>query len=247
MCKYLIWLFFLITIFSSCMSINSSRTELGITQSNVIFSFDDGPDKHTTPLLLDLLLKYEIKALFCLLGENAEQYPELVRRIHDEGHLIVNHGYYDRHARSMNDDDFRNNLIKGDNAISLALGFEMYPKLYRPHGGFYTRRQKEIFIEEGYSIVPANIRVYDAVKTSARKQRIVNSVINKVIKDNGGIILLHDARGSHSRKKIELEKNPDGPFNRLWIVEAVEEIIVSLLEKGFVLHHPNLLAVIGFD
>jgi len=237
----------LLFLIFSCQSINSTREELGIQGNFVIFSFDDGPDEYTTPKLLVLLEKYQIKAMFCLLGVNAEQYPELTRRIYDEGHLIVNHGYYDRFANFMNDDQFTDNLIRGQQAISSALGFDMYPKLYRPHGGYYNSRRERILINNGYSIVSASIRVYDAVGTSAKHQRTVNRIINTVIKEEGGIILLHDARGSYSRKIIELEKNPKGPYNRLWIIDAVEEIIVSLLEKDFILHHADLLAAIGLE
>ena len=233
-------------LFFSCHSITGTREELAIGRSIVIFSFDDGPDEHTTPQLLDVLNRHGIKAMFFLLGVNAEKYPELVRRIHEEGHVIINHGYYDRPAYSMTDDEFIDNLIRAEEAISSAIGFDLHPKLYRPHGGFYKSSHARILQDKGYSIVKANIRVYDAVKTSANQKRVVNQIINKVIKDGGGIVLLHDARGAYSQKKIELDRNPEGPFNRLWIVGVVDEVIVSLVERGFILHHHDILAIAGF-
>ena len=130
----------LLLLFSSCQSINSTREELGIPLYTVIFSFDDGPDAHTTPELLDVLREHRIRALFFLLGENAVRYPGLVRRIHDEGHYIANHGYSDRMAHRMSEEDFREELLRGRAAISAALGFELYPRMYRPHGGLYRSR-----------------------------------------------------------------------------------------------------------
>jgi len=230
--KFILCLFLLFFLFS-CRSIDSNRTELGIPKKTVFFTFDDGPDEHTTAKLLDVLGKYQIKALFCLLGENAQEYPELVRRINDEGHYIINHGYFDKWASKMNEDEFRNNLIRGEAAISSALGFEMNPKLYRPHGGFYSYRQGKICADEGYVIVPVTIRTFDAVLTAADKRRVVRETINMVLMRGGGMFLLHDAHGSRYRKTKGLEKNPNGFFNRSWIPDAVEEIITSLLERGF--------------
>jgi len=243
MLKKAFLLLLVLFLFISCLSINSTRNNLGKV---VIFSFDDGPDEHTTPLLLDVLKRHEIKAMFFLLGVNAEQFPDIVKRMHEEGHIIVNHGYYDKQAGLMKDEEFTENLLLGEEAISSALGIDFYPRLYRPHGGYYTQQHERILIDRGYSIVSANIRVYDAVKTSASRRQIVKQIVRNVIRTGGGIILLHDARGIFSRKEIEIKKNPDGPFNRLWIVDVVDEVIVSLLDKGFTLHHPDLLAAAGF-
>ena len=232
-----------ILLLASCHSINSNRAEMGIPPSIVYFSFDDGPEAHgnTTARLLDVLQKYHIRALFCLLGENAEQYPELVKRIHDEGHYIANHGYAEKHAYTMNDDEFRDNLLRGEAAISMALGFAMNPKLYRPHGGFYNARQEKICIDEGYAMVPVTVRVCDAVVGAAKRKKIVNKTIGLVVKRGGGLILLHDGRDSYSRKETELARNPNGAFNRSWIPDAVEEIIIALLDKGFILNGSDIV------
>ena len=228
-------LLFTVFFLSSCQTINRSSEALGIPPYTVILSFDDGPNAHsdTTARLLDVLKKYEIHALFSLLGENAEAYPELVRRIHDEGHYIVNHGYSDKFARRMRDEEFRNNLIIGEKAISAALGEELFPKLYRPHGGFYSSRQKGICSEEGYTLFLSSVRVHDAVLSEAKQGRVVREIIEKIEENNGGIILLHDDRDSHFRKEKKLEKNLRGAYDRSWIPQAVEEIIIALLEKGY--------------
>src|SRR5207237_10083054 len=60
----------------------------------VALTFDDGPDPEWTPKVLDVLKAAKIKAAFFLVGVNAERYPNLVRRIVDEGHEIGNHTYY---------------------------------------------------------------------------------------------------------------------------------------------------------
>jgi peptidoglycan/xylan/chitin deacetylase (PgdA/CDA1 family) len=66
--------------------INTSEKVLWLT-------FDDGPDPDSTPLLLEILGRFDIKALFFCNGGAAEKYPDLVELIKSKGHTIGNHGY----------------------------------------------------------------------------------------------------------------------------------------------------------
>jgi peptidoglycan/xylan/chitin deacetylase (PgdA/CDA1 family) len=233
-----IWLLLFGFLLLACQSITRKSVDLAIEPSHIVLSFDDGPNNFgdTTAQLLDVLKKHEIKAMFSLLGENAERNPELVKRIYDEGHLIINHGYFDKWAIEMEEEEFRNNLAMGEAAISKALGRYFYPKLYRPHGGFYTSAQKKIIRETGYTMIFADIRVYDAILTGAKKDNMIKELIKKAEKNNGGIVLLHDGRGSQKQMEKELKKNQSGVFNRSWIPAAVEEIITELKSRGFILN-----------
>src|SRR6185295_4522747 len=65
-------------------------------EKRVGLSFDDGPHPQWTPAVLDTLKARGIHATFFVIGENARRHPELVRRIHEEGHEIGCHG--DSHA-----------------------------------------------------------------------------------------------------------------------------------------------------
>ena len=57
----------------------------------ICLTFDDGPDPDSTPVLLDLLGRYNIKALFFCIGRNAENFPSLMEQIKSEGHITGNH------------------------------------------------------------------------------------------------------------------------------------------------------------
>ena len=59
----------------------------------VALSFDDGPDAHLTPRLLDILRGAGVTATFCLVGKRVAQHPDIVRRIHAEGHELCNHSW----------------------------------------------------------------------------------------------------------------------------------------------------------
>jgi len=59
----------------------------------VAMTFDDGPHPTHTPRLLDMLRERGLKATFYLIGNRVVQYPQIARRIADEGHEIGNHSW----------------------------------------------------------------------------------------------------------------------------------------------------------
>ncbi len=59
----------------------------------VALTFDDGPNPGATPDLLGLLGEHGARATFFVVGESAARYPELVDRIHREGHALGNHSW----------------------------------------------------------------------------------------------------------------------------------------------------------
>ena len=55
-------------------------------------TFDDGPNVSITPKVLDILKETDVKASFFVIGKNVDLYPDIVKRAHNEGHFIANHG-----------------------------------------------------------------------------------------------------------------------------------------------------------
>ena len=65
---------------------DSGRKEIALT-------FDLGSDRGYTEQILDFLKEKGIKASFGITGRWAEENPDLVQRIVDEGHMLINHTY----------------------------------------------------------------------------------------------------------------------------------------------------------
>src|ERR1051325_916441 len=63
----------------------------GATKRVLALTFDDGPHPRYTPKVLDILKSEGVKATFFLCGQNIARYPELARRIVEDGHAIGNH------------------------------------------------------------------------------------------------------------------------------------------------------------
>ncbi|WP_353951786.1 polysaccharide deacetylase family protein [Knoellia sp. S7-12] len=95
-------------------------------------TFDDGPSEITAQLL-DVLKEKNVKATFFLQGAHVVAHPELVRRIHDEGHIIGNHSWSHRTFDTLTDAEALDELVRTNDAIAKITG--VTPQLFRyPQG-----------------------------------------------------------------------------------------------------------------
>src|ERR1051325_3376516 len=99
----------------------------------IALTFDDGPNATLTPKLLDLLAARHLKATFFVVGQNAADHPDILKRAVREGHEIANHSWSHPNLAKMSDEAVRRALQKTDDAISAAIGKR--PTLLRPPYG----------------------------------------------------------------------------------------------------------------
>jgi len=62
-------------------------------RDQIALTIDDGPDSRYTPQILDIFRRYGVRATFFVVVECAEQYPDIIRRMANEGHEVGNHSY----------------------------------------------------------------------------------------------------------------------------------------------------------
>ncbi len=83
----------------------------GVERNKIYITIDDGPYSRTTPQVLDVLYRYGVRATFFVVGKQAEAYPQILRRIYNEGHSIGSHTY--EHALDYsNANAFLNSLLR---------------------------------------------------------------------------------------------------------------------------------------
>ena len=95
----------------------------------LIFTFDDGPNKDLTPLVLDTLAKHDIKAVFFIVGEMAAQKhaPAIIDRMLREGHVIANHTMTHQDLCRLKDDArAAKEIDDGKAAIETAAGTRVH-------------------------------------------------------------------------------------------------------------------------
>src|SRR5438046_1071256 len=166
----------------------------------VALTFEDGPYPEWTPKILDVLKAAKIKAAFLLVGLNAERYPNLVRRIVDEGHEIGNHTYYHPNLALCWPEHIRLELNATQLLIQTLTG--RATTLFRPPYAADTQPARlaeltplQIAQDQNYLVVLENIDPQEWARPGA--DVILQRV--KQQRHDGNIILLHDAGGDRSQ------------------------------------------------
>ena len=149
----------------------------------IAITFDDGPNPKTTPKLLDMLKQKGVKATFFMLGSRASAYPNIVKRIYEEGHTLGSHTYSHKDLKKLSDADVTDESQKAIDAIQAACG--QSPIVVRPPYGSSDERVRGIL---NMPVVVWNI---DPEDWKDRDADIVAQRIISKAKPNS-IILLHD-------------------------------------------------------
>lgn len=101
----------------------------------IALTFDDGPDRRATPLVLDALREHDLHATFFVVGSQAAENPDLLRRIVEEGHTIGNHTYDHADMSDLSPERMRGELRSTQEAVDDALGYHYPMMLMRPPYG----------------------------------------------------------------------------------------------------------------
>ncbi|OAB34086.1 polysaccharide deacetylase family protein [Paenibacillus glacialis] len=179
----------------------------GNSEREFALTFDDGPDPHYTPKLLDMLQRYNAKGTFFVVGKNAEQHPELIKRMYDEGHLIGIHNYIHKSNWIMRPATVRSQIKKTDEIIYAITGERT--SYYRPPWGivnlfdFAKRNQFKIVL---WSAMFGDWRV------KMGSDKLAKRMLNKL--KPGEVMLLHDCGST-------VGANPDAPKQMLIALEQV--------------------------
>jgi len=169
---------------------------LRVTGSTAVaLTFDDGPDPTQTPQILALLGKYQIKATFCLVGQQVVKHPEIVREIVADGHTLCNHTW--NHSLTIGKDkpaQIQADLAKTDAAIEAAVPGVKIP-FFRAPGGNFTDRLVDVAAADGmtslYWQVDPQDWLHKAGETDdAHTDRVIAEIKKHV--EPGSIVLSHD-------------------------------------------------------
>ena len=184
-------------------------------ERNVALTFDDGPDAVITPRILDVLRSHGAYATFFVIGRYAQEHPELVKRILDEGHELGNHSH--GHSRLLNLHPRRH--MQQDIELGIAIlnkmGAPGAGKLYRPPMGLKNPVLARIQRSLGLRVIAWSLHAGDTRKPDASS--IVRRVLGRV--RPGDIVLFHDGHDLPHRQR------------GMAVVEALEKILPGLKDK----------------
>lgn len=175
--------------------IHVMNREVVTENPRIAITFDDGPNPVYTPQLLDGLKKRGARASFFVMGKQAEAYPELVRRMQEEGHLIGNHTYSHIQLGKNNRERFKEELVK-TNALLLEITGEEVEFVRPPYGSWDKSLETEL------TMLPVLWTIDPMDWCSSNVSGIVKKVTSKA-KENS-VILMHDEYSSSVTAALEI-------------------------------------------
>jgi peptidoglycan-N-acetylglucosamine deacetylase len=180
--------------------------QFGAANKKIALSFDDGPDPKWTPKILDILKQKNVPGVFFVIGNMANQRPDILKREYAEGHEIGNHTFtHPKFDDNITHTEIRWQLNLTERLIESTLGVKSI--LFRPPYGIdhqpeYAEEVAQLPYpqELGYLIVgqridPDDWSLRDGKPIPAKE--IVDSVLRQA--NRGNIVLLHDGGGDRSQ------------------------------------------------
>lgn len=154
----------------------------------VALTFDDGPDNLYTPQILDILQKHQVPATFYLVGSRVKAWPEIAKRIDQEGHIVGNHSYWhpDLSKDSVGRVDWE--IAETEREITKAIG-RIPSKDFRAPYGALNEGLVEHIGQMGYNAIAWDVDSLDWKQLTA--EQVSMNVLSNV--QPGSIILFHSA------------------------------------------------------
>ncbi|MBS7297551.1 MAG: polysaccharide deacetylase [Eubacteriales bacterium] len=182
------------------------KTAKGETEKICCLTFDDGPNKVTTPQILDILAEYNIKATFFELGEKLEANKGIAKRTYDEGHLLANHTYTQKYSTIYTSwDTFWNEVQRTEALITEITGEDAYKLVRMPGGSFNSGVYGGVKQDYRAKLAENNYYFIDwSVDNGDNGNRNADEILNYVKEYTGSkhvVLLMEDATARQATVK----------------------------------------------
>ncbi len=193
--------------------------QMGAADRKLALTFDDGPDPTWTPRILDILKQKNAPASFFVIGSEANQQANIVKREFAQGDEIGNHTFTHPEFDTISKTQLQLELNLTELLLESSLGVKT--TLFRPPYGIDHQPETASEVQNlpipqsmGYVIVGARIDPHDWGEADGGAPPPVQTIVQRVLGDTeankGNIILLHDGGGDRSHTVAALPQIIDG-------------------------------------
>lgn len=159
-------------------------------QKLVALTFDDGPENHYTPQILDILKEKGVPATFFVVGRQIQRHPAMMRRIINEGHGAGNHTWSHPSLPGIMTNNVVAEVRNTQNELARVTGRR--PDLFRPPYGAITRSDEQLLHELGFRQIFWSVDTLDWTGLSGEQ---ILSIVRRDITPGGSsfsiILKLH--------------------------------------------------------
>ena len=176
------------------VGLQSYPRSLALEDHEVVLTFDDGPAE-PTPQILEALKRECVKATFFLIGKNAKEMPQLVKREIEEGHTVGYHSmtHPDRTLRLMSLAEAKADIDAGVAAVDAAAFGKVgeHPQPFFRFPGFADTPELLDYVHaRGMAVFGSDVWASDWRKMTPQEE--LNLVLERLEKEKKGIVLFHD-------------------------------------------------------
>lgn len=173
------------------------------TEEKILYlTFDCGYENGNTEAILDALKSHNAPAAFFIVGNYLSTNPELVKRMHSEGHIIGNHSYHHPDMTQLSSSDFRKELTDLSSLYEKVIGDPIDP-YYRPPQGKYNTETLQQAKDLGYSTIFWSLAYVDWYEDDQpSKSEAFDKLLNRI--HPGAIVLLHNTSSTNAAILDEL-------------------------------------------
>jgi peptidoglycan/xylan/chitin deacetylase (PgdA/CDA1 family) len=151
------------------------------SERDIYLTFDDGPIPEATPEVLDILMRYNAKATFFMVGDNARKYPELLARVKGEGHAIGNHTFHHLNGWHIAPGAYLEDVMHCSEYVQ--------SNLFRPPYGRFTPSQY-FLLKKNYRFILWSVLTWDFDRRTSPDQCLKNAIENTT---GGSVVVFHDS------------------------------------------------------
>jgi peptidoglycan/xylan/chitin deacetylase (PgdA/CDA1 family) len=165
---------------------------LPLDDLEVVLTFDDGPLSPYTSRVLDILKAQCVLATFFIVGQMADSYPPLLRRVHDEGHSIGTHTQ-DHRLKFRSTEKIKQEIDDGIESVGRALGnpLDVAP-FFRFPGLIHPVPSEDYLASKRIMVWSADLVADDWRRISP--EQVLKRALIRLEKRGRGILLLHDIK-----------------------------------------------------
>jgi peptidoglycan/xylan/chitin deacetylase (PgdA/CDA1 family) len=165
---------------------------LPLADHEVVLTFDDGPLPPYTNRVLETLAAQCVKATFFMVGRQARAYPDMVRKVYNEGHTVASHSQnhpliFTRLSMAAAE----NEIEQGRASVAAGLGDERaLAPFFRFPGLGRSNAIEDYLAAHGLMTWSADFPADDWMRISA--QQVLKRALDRLEHKGKGVLLLHD-------------------------------------------------------
>jgi peptidoglycan/xylan/chitin deacetylase (PgdA/CDA1 family) len=190
---------------SELMYTAASTPSASDSRHPIYFTFDDGPSPSWTQEVMEVLARYSARATFFMVGQEVQQYPDVVRDVVKDGHYVADHTWAHESLEGMSQEEFVQS-VESTRQVLMSTASDLFTldgdvAYLRPPYGATDETTREYAAEVGMQVVMWDLDPMDWREPGA--PQIATYVLENAYP--GAIVLMHDGGGDRSQTVAALE------------------------------------------